>query len=76
MITGAIIIVANIITGWAIQYFKIKSAVIFVVTLFPLAGAAALYVLPRGDEYKHQLLAVFFIIQIMGCLSPCFFTWG
>jgi hypothetical protein len=45
------------------------------VTCFPLAAAAALYALPRGDEYKSQLLAVYFILQVFQPVTPVLFSW-
>ncbi len=75
MIPGAITIVSNLITAVCMQQFKMKSPVAFVASLFPLAGAAALYALPRGAEYRSQLLAVYFILQVYGCITSVIFSW-
>lgn len=44
--------------------------------LFPLAGAASLYALPRGPEHKSELLAVYFILQVFQCITPIIFSWA
>ncbi|ORY33755.1 allantoate permease [Naematelia encephala] len=75
MIPGAISIVSNIGTAFLIMKFKRKSPILFIVSLFPLAAAVALYKLPRGNEHRHSLLAVFFILQVYQCITPIIFSW-
>jgi hypothetical protein len=91
MIPGAIGIVSNILwagvfvcsrgpADWSssallVQYTKRKSPVLLGVTVFPLAAAAALYALPRGPQYKSELLAVYFILQVFQCITAIIFSW-
>jgi hypothetical protein len=75
MIPGAIGIVANIIAAYIVTITKRKMPVLLGISLFPVAGAAALYALPRGDQYKQQLLAVYFILQIFQPITPIIFSW-
>lgn len=57
-------------------YTKRKTPVLLVAVLFPLAGAAALFALPRGPEHKSELLAVYFILQVFQCITPLVFSWA
>ncbi|WWD17737.1 hypothetical protein CI109_102178 [Kwoniella shandongensis] len=75
MIPGAIAIVSNMLSAYAVMHFKRKSIVLFVVSLFPLAGASALYALPHTTENKHTLLAVYFILQVYNCVTSLIFSW-
>ena len=75
MIPGAIGIFANIVSALAMTYTKTKAPVLFVVSLFPLAAAAAFYVLPRGAQYKTPLLTVYFILQVFQCITAVIFSW-
>jgi hypothetical protein len=75
MIPGGIHIVTNIIAAYLVTITKRKMPVLLGVTCFPLAAAAALYALPRGDEYKSQLLAVYFLLQIFQPVTPVLFSW-
>jgi hypothetical protein len=75
MIPGGIHIVTNIIAAYLVTITKRKMPVLLGVTCFPLAAAAALYALPRGDEYRSQLLAVYFILQIFQPVTPVLFSW-
>ena len=75
MIPGAIGIVTLMITAFVITKTKLKSPVLFVVSLFPLAAAIALDLLPRGAAHKHKLLTVYFILQVFQCITPILFTW-
>lgn len=58
-----------------IQYTKRKSPVLLGAAVFPLAAAAALYAMPRGPQYKSELLAVYFILQVFQCITAIIFSW-
>ncbi|KAK8866061.1 hypothetical protein IAR55_001212 [Kwoniella newhampshirensis] len=75
MIPGAITIVSNVLSAYAVMHFQRKSIILFVVSLFPLGGAAALYALPHTTENKHKLLAVYFILQVYNCVTGLIFSW-
>jgi len=75
MIPGGIHIVTNILAAYLVTISKRKMPVLLGVTCFPLAAAAALYALPRGAEYRSQLLAVYFILQIFQPVTPILFSW-
>ena len=78
MIPGAIGIASNVITAYLVQTTKRKAPVLFVVSLFPLAGAIGLYkIQPTGTaQNNHSLLAVYFILQVFQCITPIIFTWA
>jgi len=77
MIPGGIAIVTNILTAFLIMKTRYKSPILFVASLFPLAGAIGLARLPRTGtaSSNHSLLAVFFILQVFQCITPIIFTW-
>ncbi|ORY27751.1 major facilitator superfamily domain-containing protein [Naematelia encephala] len=75
MIPGGIGIAVNILSALAMQYSKLKSPTLLIAAAFPLAAAAALYALPRGIQYKHELLAVFFLLQVYQCITAIVFSW-
>lgn len=75
MIPGGISIVSNIATALIIQYTKYKAPVVFTASLFPLAGAAALFTIPHTTENKSKLLAVYFILQVFQCITPIVYSW-
>ncbi|WOO82425.1 putative transporter [Vanrija pseudolonga] len=75
MIPGGISIVSNITTALIIQHTKYKAPVVFVASLFPLAGAAALFTLPHTTDHKSKLLAVYFILQVYQCITPIVYSW-
>lgn len=62
--------------AYFVQHTKRKSPILLGIICFPVAAAAALYALPRGDEYRRQLLAVYFILQIFQPLTPIIFSWA
>lgn len=64
MIPGGISIVSNLLAAFIIMKIKYKSPVLFVVSLFPLAGAAGLWALPHDPSHKSSLLAVYFILNV------------
>ena len=62
--------------AYAAQRFKVKGPVILGILIFPVAAAAALYAMPRGQQYTNQLLAIYFILQIFQPLTPLIFSWA
>ncbi len=78
MIPGGIAIVSNIITAYLIQITKVKSPILFTVSLFPLAGAIGLYTIKHTGtaQNNRSLLAVYFILQVFQCITPIIFTWS
>jgi MFS family permease len=75
MIPGPIQIAANLITAYVVQKTKYKAPVLLVVTLFPLAAAAALFAMPRGAQYTNKLLGVYYVLQIFAPITSLIFTW-
>lgn len=55
---------------------KRKMPTLLGASIFPLAAAAALYAMPRGTQYKQQLLAVYFILQVFQCITAIIFSWA
>lgn len=61
--------------AYAAQYFRKESPVIAGVLIFPVAAAAALWILPKTKDYASSNLAVYFILQGFQPLTPLVFTW-
>jgi len=55
---------------------KLKWPVIFVASLPPIAGAAALYTLGRGSELRNKLLGCYYVLSFFTALQPMLYTWS
>ncbi|KAH8929497.1 MFS general substrate transporter [Atractiella rhizophila] len=76
MIPGAIQMCSSIIAALVVQYTHRKGPVLFTLCLFPLAGAGALYALPRGAEHRNSLLAAYYVLSVYVAISPVVYVWS
>ena len=63
---SALQVITTILSAWISTRLKLKWPVIFGLTLPPIAGAAGLYALGRGLEYRNRLLGCYYVV----CLIP------
>ncbi|KAK7005917.1 major facilitator superfamily domain-containing protein [Favolaschia claudopus] len=73
---GAIQMLATLAGGFAAMHFKVKSPVLIALALPPIAGAAALLHIPRGDAHKGALLGAYYIISFYPGIPPLIYTWS
>ncbi|KAJ7859722.1 MFS general substrate transporter [Mycena leptocephala] len=55
---------------------KLKWPVIFIASLPPIAGAAALYTLGRGPALRAELLTCYYVLSFFTALQPMLYTWS
>ncbi|KAJ6499053.1 MFS general substrate transporter [Mycena sanguinolenta] len=55
---------------------KLKWPVIFVVSLPPIAGAAALFTLGREASLRNTLLGCYYVLSFFPALQPMLYTWS
>ncbi|KAJ6494935.1 MFS general substrate transporter [Mycena vulgaris] len=73
---GAVQIVATLGGGFLATRCKLKAPVLVLLTLPPIAGAAALLKLPRGAAHKSSLLGAYYIVSFYPAISPLIYTWS
>lgn len=77
MVPGAIQIVLGLGSGYVMTRYKVwKSLVLLVFVAMSLGGAVGLYVSPRGNAYRSQLLGFYFMLQFSGSCAPIAFAWA
>lgn len=54
----------TILSSWIAVRLKLKSPVVFCLTLPPIAGASALLVLGRGPELRNTLLGCYYVVRM------------
>lgn len=72
---GAIQWVVIMVSSIAAQRFRVKSVVLVLLTLPPIAGTVMLYVLPRTAAQKSPLLVGYYLLAIMYGVNPIIVTW-
>ncbi|KAK8059166.1 hypothetical protein PG996_009096 [Apiospora saccharicola] len=72
---GAIQWVVIMISSIAAQRFRVKSVVLVLLTLLPIAGTVMLYVLPRTAAQQTPLLVGYYLLAIMYGVNPIIVTW-
>ncbi|KAK8092366.1 uncharacterized protein PG998_014851 [Apiospora kogelbergensis] len=73
---GAIQWIVIMVSCIAAQRFRIKSVVLVLLTLLPIAGTVMLYVLPRDDPSQQTpLLVGYYLLAIMYGINPIIVTW-
>ncbi|KAJ7091201.1 major facilitator superfamily domain-containing protein [Mycena epipterygia] len=55
---------------------KLKWPVIFIASLPPIAGSAALFTLGRGPALRHELLGCYYVLSFFTALQPMLYTWS
>ncbi|KAJ7446263.1 MFS general substrate transporter [Mycena galericulata] len=69
-------VIVTILAATISTKIKLKWPVIFVASLPPIAGAAALYTLGRGENSRHELLGCYYVVSFFGALQPMLYTWS
>ncbi|KAK8029297.1 hypothetical protein PG991_006353 [Apiospora marii] len=72
---GAIQWVVIMVSSIAAQRFRVKSVVLVLLTLPPIAGTVMLYVLPRAAAQRDPLLVGYYLLAIMYGVNPIIVTW-
>jgi len=73
---GAVQIIATFGGAWLADRIKMKSPVILLLCLPPIAGCAMLIALGRGAEEKGALLAAYYILSFYPGISPLIYSWS
>ncbi|CAE6464839.1 unnamed protein product [Rhizoctonia solani] len=55
---------------------KLKWPVIFFLTLPPIAGASALYILGREPELRDKLLGCYYVLSFFTGIQPMLYSWA
>ncbi|KAF8754606.1 Major Facilitator Superfamily [Rhizoctonia solani] len=55
---------------------KLKWPVLFFLTLPPIAGASALYVLGREPELRNELLGCYYVLSFFTGIQPMLYSWA
>ncbi|KAK8853048.1 hypothetical protein IAR55_003749 [Kwoniella newhampshirensis] len=76
MIPGAIQIVLGFLTSFIMMWTKTKAPMLFFVNAVTLAGAVALWIIPRGEGYTSRLLGAYMLLQFSGSVAPLTFAWA
>ncbi|KAK8050904.1 hypothetical protein PG993_002289 [Apiospora rasikravindrae] len=72
---GAIQWIIIMVSSYAAQRFRVKSVVLVLLTLLPIAGTVMLYVLPRTAAQQTPLLVGYYMLAIMYGVNPIIVTW-
>ncbi|CAJ2509557.1 Uu.00g145830.m01.CDS01 [Anthostomella pinea] len=74
---GFVQFVIILFASWFAQHFRIKSAILFVLTLPVIAGLVVLYVVPRGNGSQNQgaLLAGYYLLAFLFGGVPIIVAW-
>lgn len=59
---AALQFILTILSSWIATRLKLKSPVVFCLTLPPIAGASALLVLGRGPQLRNTLLGCYYVV--------------
>ncbi|KAJ7772545.1 MFS general substrate transporter [Mycena maculata] len=69
-------VIVTILAATISTKIKLKWPVIFVASLLPIAGSAALYTLGRDTSLRNQLLACYYVLSFFAALQPMLYTWS
>lgn len=72
---GAMQWIVIILASWAAQRFKIKSAILFAITLPVIAGLAMLYTISHKPGHEGGLLAGYYLLAFLFGGNPLIVAW-
>lgn len=72
MPTGAIQIVMLIFCIWLTNRIKMRFPIVAAMTLFPIAGAVGLLMVPRTQP--KSLLGCYYVALVLGVLQPLMYS--
>jgi hypothetical protein len=73
---GAVQLIATMGGAWAAQSLKMKSPILALLSLPPIAGCAMLLHLPRDASAKGALLAAYYLISVYPGITPLIYSWS
>jgi len=73
---SALQVVTVIFSAWISTRLKLKFPVIFALTLPPIAGASALFVMGRDPSLRHKLLGCYYVLSLFIGLQPMLYSWA
>ncbi|CAE6422410.1 unnamed protein product [Rhizoctonia solani] len=72
---GAFQVIVTLGSAAIATKLKLKSPIVFLLTLPPIAGAAALYVLGREAELRNKLLGCYYVLSFFTGIQPMLYSW-
>lgn len=72
---GGVQWVIIMLSSWAVQRFRLKSAILMVLTLPVIAGLVMLYVLPRNSGDQAALLVAYYLLAFLFGGIPVIVAW-
>ncbi|CAE7089673.1 unnamed protein product [Rhizoctonia solani] len=73
---GALQVIITLGSAAIATKMKLKWPVLFLLTLPPIAGAAALYELGRGTELRNTLLGCYYVLTFYTGIQPMLYSWA
>ncbi|WRT65301.1 uncharacterized protein IL334_002244 [Kwoniella shivajii] len=74
-IPASVLTLTFLIAGtWVMNKIRLRSPVVAVFVLFPIAGAASLLYIPRTNA--HALLGAYYVIMLYTPLQPLVYSWA
>lgn len=73
---GFMQLIIILLSCWAAQKAKIKSAVIIAFTIPAIAGTAMLYALPRTHSSQAALLVAYYLCAFLFAANPLILSWA
>jgi MFS family permease len=74
--SGAIQIIAIILSAWLATRFSRKGLVITCLAVLPATGAILMLTVTRSQKNKGVLLFGYYLVQCLGAITPMIYTWS
>ncbi|KAK5170284.1 uncharacterized protein LTR77_004871 [Saxophila tyrrhenica] len=72
---GALQFTVILLASWAAQRFKIKSAILVIITIPVIAGLAMLYTISHTDAHQGALLGGYYLLAFLFGGNPLIVAW-
>ncbi|KAI5927300.1 major facilitator superfamily domain-containing protein [Camillea tinctor] len=76
MPTGVIQIIAIIGSAWLSTRYSRKGLIITGISVFPIIGTILMLTVPRNAGNKGVLLLGYYLVQILGAITPMVYAWS
>ncbi|KAJ7594767.1 major facilitator superfamily domain-containing protein [Mycena floridula] len=73
---AALQVIVTLLSAYISTKIKLKWPVIFALTLPPIGGASALYILGRDPALKNKLLGCYYVLSFFTAIQPMLYTWS
>jgi len=73
---AAIQVISTLLAAYVSTKIKLKWPVVFFLTLPPIGGASALYVLGRTPDLRNKLLGCYYVLSFFTAIQPMLYTWS